>query len=80
MQTFKITEATDEISALICQQIQGCETFDDVKMALNFESSPFHNWLVYKGGTHCALHRVEGARRSALIVKNDLIFPAHSNQ
>ena len=69
MTRFRIAEASDRRAAQIGAQIQGCETLDDVVMSLQFESSPFRDWLIYKGGNHVAVHRFSGALRTAIITQ-----------
>ena len=67
MKRFVIEEATDTVAALIGDQIKGCETLADIKQSLEFESSPFSNHFVYKGGNHVAVHISPGFPRIAII-------------
>jgi len=64
---FKIETESKTIAAQIGGQIQGCETLSDVALSLRFESSPFHDWMIYEGGNHVALHKQAGLSRVALI-------------
>lgn len=69
MKRFKISEACNNAAALIGKQIQGCETLDDVAESLASESSHFHEWFIYKGGSHVSVHTHEGTPRIAIITK-----------
>lgn len=64
---FNIETESNSIAAQVGGLIQGCETLGEVYEVLCFETSPFKDWMIYKGGNHVAIHKAAGLARCALI-------------
>lgn len=64
---FKIESESNSVLAKIGDQIKGCESLREVAESLRFESSPFHDWMIYEGGNHVAIHKASGLSRVAIV-------------